>query len=55
MKPTITNEEELVAATDPILALRGLGKELWIPEGGDQFVARLRAEEDGAHVEESDH
>jgi|APGre2960657505_1045072.scaffolds.fasta_scaffold365399_2 hypothetical protein len=45
MKPTISKEEELEGATDPVLAMRGLGTQLWINEGGDQFVARLRAED----------
>lgn len=29
-------------ATDPILALRGLGKEIWLNEDADAYVARLR-------------
>jgi len=29
---------------DPVLRMRGVGKELWAEEGGDAFVARLRAE-----------
>lgn len=33
---------------DPVLQMRGVGKELWADEGGDAFVARLR---DGWFVE----
>ena len=29
-------------AADPILALRGLGKEMWLDEDADAYVARLR-------------
>ena len=28
--------------TDPILALRGLGKEIWADEDADAYVRRLR-------------
>ncbi len=34
-----------MAATDPVLALRGLGKALWTVEPGDLFIGRLREEE----------
>ena len=27
---------------DPILALRGVGRELWTNEGADAYVSRLR-------------
>jgi hypothetical protein len=30
------------AASDPVLAMLGVGHELWSPEGGDAFVARER-------------
>ena len=30
-------------ATDPLLSLRGLGKEIWADEGADEYVERLRA------------
>lgn len=30
-------------ASDPVLAMRGVGKEIWADEGGDSFVARERA------------
>ena len=29
-------------STDPVLAMRGTGKEIWADEGADAFVARLR-------------
>ena len=29
-------------ASDPILALRGMGKEIWTNEDADAYVARLR-------------
>ena len=31
-----------LAITDPILALRGLGKEIWADEDADSYVRRLR-------------
>ena len=36
----VGNREHLV--TDPILALRGLGKAIWADEGADAYVSRLR-------------
>ncbi len=30
---------------DPVLAMLGVGKQLWEGESGDQFIERLRAEE----------
>lgn len=30
------------APVDPILALRGVGRELWTDEGVDAYVSRLR-------------
>jgi hypothetical protein len=30
---------------DPVLAMLGVGKQLWEHEAGDQFVERLRSEE----------
>jgi hypothetical protein len=37
---------------DRLLAARGLGREIWVSEDGDQFVQELRSgwEEDGSHV-----
>ena len=29
-------------ASDPILALRGMGREIWADEDADAYVARLR-------------
>ena len=37
----VRNDED--GATDPILSLRGLGKEIWVDEGADEYVERLRA------------
>ena len=31
--------------TDPVLAMLGVGKQLWEPESGDRFVERLRSED----------
>jgi hypothetical protein len=31
--------------TDPVLAMLGVGKQLWESESGDRFVERLRSEE----------
>ena len=33
------------ADCDPVLAMLGVGKELWTPESGDSFVERLRSED----------
>lgn len=33
-----------LAAEDPVLAMLGVGKELWESESGDSFVQRLRSE-----------
>jgi hypothetical protein len=32
-----------VEENDPVLQMRGVGKEIWADEGGDGFVARERA------------
>lgn len=32
----------LTSAADPLLALRGSGREVWADEHGDQYVRRLR-------------
>ena len=31
-----------VEKSDPILGLRGLGKEIWVEENADEYVSRLR-------------
>ena len=31
-----------VEKSDPILELRGLGKEIWVGEEADEYVSRLR-------------
>lgn len=38
----LCNGAQLSGAQDPILALRGLGKELWRDEEADRYVQRLR-------------
>jgi hypothetical protein len=37
--------------TDPVLAMRGVGKHLWANESAEVFVERLRKEEDGSQVQ----
>lgn len=39
------NKEARRFADDPLLAMRGVGKEMWASEGADAFVARMRREE----------
>lgn len=35
-------QRKSVIATDPILGLRGLGKEIWVGESPDDYVSRVR-------------
>jgi len=35
---------EAVVAEDPVLAMLGVGKQLWESESGDSFIERLRSE-----------
>jgi hypothetical protein len=35
-------EQKAVEKRDPILGLRGLGKEIWAGEDADEYVSRLR-------------
>jgi hypothetical protein len=37
---------ELEDQTDPLLELRGSGRELWADEHADEYIARLRADWD---------
>jgi hypothetical protein len=37
--------ESMPLETDPVLAMLGVGQELWEQETGDQFVERLRSED----------
>jgi hypothetical protein len=39
------SEHKRLEASDPILSMLGVGKELWRGEPGDDFVDRLRSEE----------
>jgi hypothetical protein len=38
-------QDEMVVSDDPVLAMLGVGRQLWEPESGDRFVERLRSEE----------
>ena len=48
MEPRDSHDAEFSAAggpmEDPILALRGLGKEVWTDEDADDYVRRLRVD-----------
>jgi hypothetical protein len=37
-------EEVLKETDDPVIAMLGVGKQIWEKESGDDFIARLRAE-----------
>ena len=50
MQDTMLDREEREKATkdletDPVLAMLGVGEQLWRNESGDRFIERLRAEE----------
>ena len=40
-KPDRGDHDEM---DDPVLAMLGVGKEIWEPEPGDRFIERLRSE-----------
>ena len=45
----VADEERSTAeedAQDPVLQMRGVGKKIWSPEGGDAFIACERCEFD---------
>lgn len=48
-----TRSDDGGQAADPILGLLGLGKEIWMNEGADAYVRRLR--EDWERESEFDH
>jgi hypothetical protein len=39
------NREEATGTNDPVLAMLGVGRQLWELEPGDRFVERLRSED----------
>lgn len=50
MQSTLSNIDKNPKAhaaqeVDPVLAMRGVGKELWQTESGDRFIERLRRED----------
>jgi hypothetical protein len=44
-KVSKVNRDGAKDGNDPVLAMHGIGKELWELEPGDRFVERLRSEE----------
>jgi len=39
------NRDQATVANDPVLAMLGVGRQLWELEPGDNFVERLRSED----------
>lgn len=45
-KDELKREDERGVVDDPLLAMRGVGKQMWQSEGADAFIERLRRDDD---------